>query len=112
MARVRDGNVRDGEGRAGAGRHRFEATVHPGAAEVALSLVADLDLDRVPDPRGDVRVVVTSDEVAELLARGFEVRLYRLVPVRPLDPDLVMRDEDAARWIEERVTGIPRAGEA
>jgi hypothetical protein len=90
---------------------RFEATVHPGAVEVALATVADLDLDRVPDPRGDVRVVVTADEVAELLGRGFEVRLHRVVETRPLSPGLVSGDEDAARWLEERVAGIPR-GEA
>lgn len=91
--------------------HRFEATVHPGERDVALTQVSDLDLDRIPDPAGGVRVVVTADELAELVRRGYEVRVYRTVPLEPLNPDLVGSDEDAVRWIEERVAGIPREEE-
>ena len=39
---------------------RFEATVHPGVQDAALSRVADLDLDRIPDAHGEVRVVIES----------------------------------------------------
>ena len=87
---------------------RFEATVHPGERDVALAQVADLDLDRIPDPQGGVRVVVTADELAELVRRGYEVRVYRNIPMAPLRPDLIETDEGAQRWLEERVAGIPR----
>jgi hypothetical protein len=88
---------------------RFEATIHQGERERALSRVADLDLDRVPDPHGDVRLLVNSDELARLLDEGYEVRLYRTVRPQPLHPDLVVGDDEAVRWLEERVQGIPRA---
>ena len=87
---------------------RFEATVRPTAAGPPERAVADLDLDRVPDPRGDVRLLINPDELARLLDEGYEVRLYRTVRPQPLDPDLVMGDDEAVRWLEERVQGIPR----
>ncbi len=87
---------------------RFEATIHQGARERALSRVADLDLDRVPDPHGDVRLLINPDELARLLDEGYEVRLYRTVRPRPLRADLVVGDDEAVRWLEERVEGIPR----
>ena len=95
---------------AGAARQelRFEATVHQGDKERALARVADLDLDRVPDPRGDVRLLVTSDELAQLLDEGYEVRVYRTVRPEPLSPDLVVSDDEAVRWLEDQVQGIPR----
>ena len=87
---------------------RFEATVHPGEQDVALSQVSDLDLDRIPDPQGGVRVVVTAEEIAELTQRGYEVRVVRTIPLEPLSPELIQTDDDAQRWLEERVTGITR----
>ena len=84
-------------------RARFEATVHPRAADADLARVADLDLDRVPDVAGEVRVLLSLDEVQALLDQGFEVRLQRLVPVRPLDPSLIASDEQVRAWFEERV---------
>ena len=74
---------------------RFEATVHPGDADVPLESVADLDLDRVPDPQRGVRLLVTADEIVALLERGYEVRLYRLARVEPLSPDLRVDDDEA-----------------
>lgn len=99
-----------GKAPAGAAGHvlRFEATVHQGAKERALARVADFDLDRVPDPRGDVRLLISADELAGLLDEGYEVRLYRTVRAEPLSPDLVVGDDEARRWLEERVQGIPR----
>jgi hypothetical protein len=89
---------------------RFEATVHPGEARPALERVADLDLDRVPDPEGGVRVVVTADDAARLIERGYEVRLVRALPVQPFDSSLVMDDESARAWLEEQTRGIEREG--
>ena len=86
------------------GPARFEATVHPREdADVDLAMVADLDLDRVPDPEGGVRLLVNMEEVAHLVEQGFEVRLQRPVPVRPLDPGLVAGDEEVRAWFEEAV---------
>ena len=97
-----------GKGATAGRQARFEATVHQGERERALARVADLDLDRVPDPRGDVRLLVTADELADLLDEGYEVRLYRTVRPEPLSPELVLSDDEAVRWLEERVQGIPR----
>jgi hypothetical protein len=87
---------------------RFEATVHPGDADVPLARVADLDLDRVPDPQGGVRVLVTADEVVALLEHGYEVRLHRLARAEPLGAELRVDDDAAIAWLEERVQGISR----
>lgn len=87
---------------------RFEATIHPGDADVALESVADLDLDRVPDPQRGVRVLVTTEDIVALLERGFEVRLHRLARLEPLRPELRVQDDEAIAWLEERVQGIRR----
>jgi len=87
---------------------RFEATVHPGASAQDLAGVADLDLDRVPDPEFGLRVLVTAWDCVRLLERGYEVHLVRALPVRPLDPELVEDDESVTRWLEDRVQGIER----
>jgi hypothetical protein len=87
---------------------RFEATIHPGDSDVPLESVADLDLDRVPDPQRGVRLLVTTDEIVALLERGYEVRLHRLARVEPLSPELRVDNDEAIAWLEERVQGIPR----
>ena len=89
---------------------RFEATVHPrpGAVVAAAAVeqrVSDLDLDRVPDAAGDVRVLLTPDEVARLTAQGFEVRVQQALPVRPLDPGLVADDATVREWFNTTVRG-------
>jgi hypothetical protein len=90
------------------GHLRFEATVHPGDTDAPLRQVADLDLDRIPDPQGGVRLLVTVDDITVLLERGYEVRLHRLARAEPLRPELRMEDEEAIAWLEERVEGVRR----
>jgi len=90
---------------------RFEATVHPGDRARDLAGVADLDLDRVPDPEGRLRVLVTAPDCVRLLQHGYEVHLVRALPVRPLDPELIDDDESVTRWLEDRVQGIERREE-
>ncbi len=88
---------------------RFEATIHaagPGAMSIAL--LDRLDIDRVPDPKGEVRALVTADECVRLLEKGFEVRLQHAHPVRPLNRALIETDESVRRWIDERVRNIKR----
>jgi hypothetical protein len=87
---------------------RFEATVHPGDEGVSLERVADLDLDRVPDPAGGIRVLVTAEDAAQLVERGYEVRLVRTHPVRPLDAGVVIEEDRARAWLEEQTRGIER----
>ena len=90
-------------------RVRFEATVHRGAAagdEVTLTQVDDLDLDRIPDPEGGVRLLVDLDEVTRLVEAGFEVRLQRALPRRPLDPALLADDDTTRAWLAERIRPI------
>src|SRR3954447_19812708 len=82
---------------------RFEATLHhrPEAADVER--VDDLDVDRLPDPDGGVRVLVDVAECVRLLDGGYEVRLQRAVPVKPFDARLLASDDEARSWIEQRV---------
>ena len=47
---------------------RFEATVHSKSRAAAAKMVADLDLDRVPDPKGPIRVLVNAEDAARLVA--------------------------------------------
>jgi hypothetical protein len=89
---------------------RFEATVHPRTGEVLAAAaveqrVADLDLDRVPDAAGELRVLLTPEDVARLTAQGFEVRVQQTLPVRPLDPGLIADDAAAREWFDTTVRG-------
>lgn len=90
---------------------RFEATVHP-RARVGFSAmarqVADLDLDRLPDAEGGIRLLVDAEECTQLLDQGFEVRLQRAVPIRPLNQDLVADDDDVRAWFHARARGTDR----
>src|SRR4051794_33336253 len=88
---------------------RFEATIQPGAQQVSLARVADLDLDRIPDSEGAVRVLITAEDAERLLEQGFEVRLLRAHAVRPLDPALISADADVQAWLDEQTAGIDRA---
>lgn len=95
-------------GTSGKAEYRLEATVTPGPGKRSLDEVADLDLDRIPARDGGVRVLVTPDQAGELVKRGFEVRLVRALAVEPLDRALVVEDETAQAWLEERVKGVAR----
>jgi hypothetical protein len=87
---------------------RFEATVHSKSRGAAAKAVADLDLDRLPDLKGPVRVLVNADDVARLVAGGYEVRLLKAHPVQPLDPSLVLDDDTARTWLETQTRGLKR----
>jgi len=89
---------------------RFEATVHAKGKAAASRVVANLDLDRIPDPKGHVRVLLTADDLAPLLEQGVEVRIVQAYPVKPLDPSLIEDDEAAKAKLEEQTRGIKREG--
>ena len=91
---------------------RFEVTVHHGVAGTPMSHVADLDLDRVPDPEGGVRLLATAQECAVLVDEGYEVRLHRTVSAAPaasVDVAGDVGEDSVRRWLEERTRGVPRA---
>ena len=91
---------------------RFEATVHRGERLVSLDAVADLDLDRVPDPEGAIRVLISAEDARRLVAQGFEVHLLNALEVKPLEPALVLDDETADAWFDEQTKGIERQGDS
>lgn len=91
---------------------RLEVTVHPGAEQRSLDGVYDLDLDRVPDPKGELRVLVTEEQLKELVARGYEVRQLKSYPVQPLDRSLIMDNETAVVAVERQLEELRRKGGA
>jgi hypothetical protein len=90
---------------------RFEAIVLREAIGEARQIVADLDLDRLPDSKGEVRVLLTAEEAARLLECGYELRLLKAYPIGPLDPSRVMDDKAAQSALEQRIRGLRREGE-
>ena len=89
---------------------RFEATLGPTPYRKALSLAADMDLDRLPDVDGQVRLLLTPDDARRLLAMGVPVHLDKAHPVRPLPRERLMSDQQAQSWLEERLKGLPKQG--
>ncbi len=91
---------------------RYEATLHPGTAgRLDASRAADLDLDRVPDPKGRIRVLIEPQQIHALVAAGVEVRLHRAVPIQPLDSRLLVDDDSARGWLDRRLAGLQREAE-
>lgn len=90
---------------------RFEATLGPTPRRKAVLAAAELDLDRLPDADGKVKLLLTADDARRLLEQGYEVHLTAAIPVAPLDPKRIMTDEQAKRWLEQQVKGIPRKGD-
>src|SRR5215470_1990595 len=88
---------------------RFEGTVHPGEQAQDVARVADLDLDRIPGPEDQVRILVTLDDLVRLLDNGYEVHLYRALPVRPLSAEMVFSEDDTRAWFEDQVRDVQRA---
>lgn len=84
----------------------FEATIHAKSKGVNVDLITRLDIDRVPDPKGNIRALLTADDCVRLLNLGFEVRLLHAHPVRPLDPSLIEADESVRRWLNEKLRGL------
>ncbi len=89
-----------------AGNVFFEATIHAQRKDVNVELIDHLDIDRVPDPKGLIRALLTADDCVRLLDLGFEVRLHHAHPVRPLAPSLIETDESVRRWLNEKLRGL------
>jgi hypothetical protein len=89
---------------------RFEATLGPTPHDEAVLAAAELDLDRLPDADGRVKLLLTADDARRLLEQGYEVHLTAAIPVAPLDQKLIMTDKQARRWLEQQVKRIPKKG--
>lgn len=87
---------------------RFEATLGTASRTKAVEAASSLDLDRLPDSKGEVILLLSPDDARRLLAQGFEVHLRSAVPVAPLPKERVLSDAAAQRWLEEQVKGLPR----
>ena len=86
---------------------RFEAEL-PRQKEGEAYPSDELGLDRIPGPEGTFRVLITADDAMRLLDRGIEVRLLKAHNVQPLDPKLIMTDEEAKALLEEKTRGLRR----
>lgn len=85
---------------------RFEATIYPGRKAETKNWADDLNVDRVPDHEGQVRALLSVDDVVRLLEQGLEVRLTRVHAPGPLDPSLVATDESFQRWLDEKIKAL------
>ena len=86
---------------------RYEILIDTGGSR-GPELAAQHDLDRLPDREGRVRALVTEDDLARLQASGAPIEVGARLDVAPLDPALVASDDEAQRWLEERLHGIRR----
>ena len=90
---------------------RFSATIH--ASEQTQreepNWIEKLDVDRVPDPAGLIRALVTHADCVRLVDQGFEVRLYQAYPVQPLNPALIETEESFKSWLDQRLQPFKRS---
>lgn len=92
--------------------YRFTAVVTQPARREAMKLVSELALDRLPDRKGKIHLLITADDARRLLERGARVELLSISPIAPLSPALILTDEAASADLERRLKGIPRRGGA
>jgi len=85
---------------------RFEATIRPGRKAETKDWADDLNVDRVPDSKGEVRALLTVADLARLLEEGLEINLSRAHASEPLDPSLIVSDSSFKQWLNERVNTL------
>lgn len=95
-----------GERNAALLKMRFEATIYPGRKAETKDWADDLDVDRVPDSKGEVRALITVEDLVRLLEQGLEVRLFRAHASEPLDRALIVTDTSFKRWLDEKVNTL------
>ena len=84
---------------------RFSATIHV-RDQTDPNWMEKLNIDRVPDPTGLIRALVTPEDCVRLVNQGFEVRLHNAYPVQPLNPLLIETDESFKRWLDAKMASI------
>ena len=82
---------------------RLEATIRPRTSPDAGALRG---LEFLPPLEGALHVLMSPDQVVDVVTAGYEVRVFAAHPIGPLDPSLVMDDAAAQAWIDERVARI------
>jgi hypothetical protein len=87
---------------------RFSATITP-RRKAGPNWIEKLNIDRLPDPKGVVRALVTAADCVRLVNQGLDVHLHQAYPVQPLDPKLIETDESFRRWLEKRLPNLKRA---
>jgi hypothetical protein len=85
---------------------RFDATIHPGSNTEKKDWADALDVDRVPASNGEVRALLTLQDLVRLLEQGLEVRLFRAYGAEPLNPALIMPDEVFKNWLDDQVNTL------
>ena len=88
---------------------RFSATIHA-PASASPNWMDQVQVDRVPDPQGQVRALLTEADLVRLLDQGYEIRLYQAYPVQPLDPKLIESEDSFQRWLDQQIRKIKRPG--
>jgi len=88
--------------------YRLSATLLTRDRDKALAVVSELGLDRVPDVKGRIRLLLWPDEVPLLLERGCELQLHRVLPVAPLEPRLIRTDAEVKDELTKRLRGVRR----
>ena len=84
---------------------RFEATIRPGR-KAEKNWADDLNVDRVPDSKGEIRALLTVADLARLLEQGLEIHLSRAHASEPLDPSLIVSDASFKQWLDEKVNTL------
>ena len=84
---------------------RFDATIYPGS-KTEKDWADALNVDRVPSREGEVRALLTFEDLVRLLEQGLEVRLFRAYPSEPLNSALIMPDETFKNWLDEQVNTL------
>ena len=85
---------------------RIEATIRPGRRAETKDWADDLNIDRVPDSKGEVRALLTVADLVRLLEQGLEIHLSRAHASEPLDPSLIVSDTSFKQWLNERVNTL------
>src|SRR5687768_1899802 len=90
---------------------RFSATIHAREQTEREDphWMEKLNIDRVHDPAGLIRALVTPEDCVQLVNQGFEVRLHNAYPVEPLDPALIETDDSFKRWLDAKMASIKGA---
>jgi len=89
---------------------RFVATLRALVYAKAVALIADLALDRLPDTNGQLRLLVSPQDLERLLAQGVEVTLLAALPIAPLNPSLILTTPQSKRWLDAQVKRVPKKG--
>jgi len=89
---------------------RYSALIPAGDEARALRLIEELGLDRLPDARGKIRLLLLPDDLRRLVERDQSVLLQGVVRVTPIDRKLVYTDKAFDKMIKARLRGGKRKG--